>query len=84
MEFFGMDDIRAVVVVGEVPRAAIAKLEDLLRRTLKLDDISMLNDIDATLVKSYGAASFALHTQTNPEAYKVFVSPPLEVEHNEL
>ena len=81
-----MDDLRAVVVVGEVPRAAIAKLENLVQETLKLDHITMLNDIDAALVKSYGAASYALHTEVHPEAYQdqVFVSPPLEVEHNEL
>jgi protein involved in polysaccharide export with SLBB domain len=79
-----MDAIRAVVVVGEVPRAAIAKLEDLLQRTLKLDHLRMLNDIDAALVKSYGAASIALHTEVNPGAYNVFVSPPLEEVHSEL
>lgn len=79
-----MDDLRAVVVVGEVPRAAIAKLENLVQETLKLDHITMLNDIDAALVKSYGAASYALHTEIHPEVYQVFVSPPLELEHSEL
>jgi hypothetical protein len=48
-----MDDLRAVVVVGEVPRAAIAKLENLVQETMKLDHITMLNDIDVALVKSY-------------------------------
>ncbi|CAN9416387.1 unnamed protein product [Alternaria alternata] len=83
-KWYEMDDLRAVVVVGEVPRAAIAKLENLVQETLKLDHITMLNDIDAALVKSYGAASYALHTEVHPEAYQdqVFVSPPLE--HREL
>ncbi|KAI5378222.1 hypothetical protein J4E82_002915 [Alternaria postmessia] len=83
-KWYEMDDLRAVVVVGEVPRAAIAKLENSVQETLKLDHITMLNDIDAALVKSYGAASYALHTEVHPEVYQVFVSPPLELEHSEL
>lgn len=82
-----MEDIRAVVVVGEVPRTAIAKLEDVLRQTLELDQVRMLNEIDAALVKSYGAASFALHTQVHPDDYQpVFVSPygGEDLEHSEL
>jgi hypothetical protein len=66
-----MNDVRTVVVVGEVPLAAIGKLENLLRRTLELDHIRMLNDTDAALVSSFGAALLALHTQVDTEAYEV-------------
>ncbi|KAG9195630.1 hypothetical protein G6011_00751 [Alternaria panax] len=85
-KYCSKDDIWKVVVAGEVPRAAIAELGNLAQRTLRLDHIKTLNDIDAALVESYGAASFALHTQIDPGAdgHRVYASPSPEEEHSEL
>jgi hypothetical protein len=62
----------------------ITKLQDLLQQALKVDHVRMLRDIDSALVSSYGAASYALHTQVDPEAYVVFTYPLEEAKHEEL
>jgi hypothetical protein len=62
----------------------MAKLEDMLQQMLKAHHVRMLNDKDSALVSSHGAASYALHTQIDPEAYVVYTYPIGEVKHEEL
>jgi hypothetical protein len=62
----------------------MAKLEDLLQHIFKVHHVRMLKEIDSALVSSHGAASYALHTQVDPEAYVVYIYPVEEAKHEEL
>ncbi|KAF2029127.1 hypothetical protein EK21DRAFT_68303 [Setomelanomma holmii] len=82
------EDIRAIIIAGEVSKAAVAKLGNAVLKAVGTEEVRLLAEIDPSEVVAHGAAFWARMTQRNPEAFVVHggnkIPDEEDFDHSEL
>ena len=76
--------IRALVVMGGVPREAIKELESLVVEVIGTGLVKVMNSINPAVVVAQGAAMYARHIAQRPDVYPVNIDKEKVAEHDEL